>query len=266
MLPYGVENRRGILYLSSWPKSVEMTTYFYTKDEYLEAAQVFHWATKENYVMWFTGSTERHHRTEAILPRLAKNHANKEMRNRSLYSTPYGKRLIYICPRKKRKSSKLYKVDHGLACTDCMVRFARSIGEPVQDMAKKVVEERLYRGCGCIPDFGVWYQKKMLLVEYSTEDNFEQHNVIKEKLAAYRSHLYMINEKFNTTCILVFVIDITRRKLEQFVKEEMPIGLPAFFTDYTTFKTVPIGKQLSAPIYIWGEDGKTYPLTENAQL
>jgi hypothetical protein len=58
---------------------------------------------------------------------------------------------------------------------------------------------------------------------------------------------------------------VPREKVQKFVWEIIPIGLPVFFTDFETFKSVPIGEQLSAPIYIWGEDGKTYPLTQNAQ-
>jgi hypothetical protein len=44
-----------------------------------------------------------------------------------------------------------------------------------------------------------------------------------------------------------------------------PIGLPAFFCDTEMFCRVGIGQQLIAPIYVWGEDGFSYPLVNNAQ-
>ena len=43
-----------------------------SKDDYLKAAQLFHWAKREHYQMWFTGSLERNRRTEVMLPRLVK--------------------------------------------------------------------------------------------------------------------------------------------------------------------------------------------------
>ena len=38
---------------------------------------------------------------------------------------------------------------------------------------------------------------------------------------------------------------------------------PFFFTDYLTFKTVPVGKALTANIYFW-HDGKEWRLTNDA--
>ena len=228
--------------------------------KYLEVSQLFHWATKEHYIIWFTGTPNRHRRTEVILPRLVKNYDNPKTRARSLFSTNFGKRLVYACPRRVRNPDIIYLIAHGLGCTECMVRLWRS------NMESLVIPERKFFGCRSIPDVGIKFPNgKMILVEYSSNDNFHKYNNLKNKLTSYKNNLSIINNRFNTESIIIFVIDVPREKVQKFVWDIMPIGLPVFFTDFETFKSVPIGEQLSAPIYIWGEDGKTYPLTQNAQ-
>jgi hypothetical protein len=155
----------------------------------------------------------------------------------------------------------LYKIDHGLGCTEIMVRLWRS------NMKAKVIEERFFYRCGCVPEMGFFYPNgKMILIEFSTENDFTYNNRLKGKLAAYSRHLWQINEKFSSDSIVVFVLDVPRDRVENFVSDVKPVKLPVFFTDFESFKNVPVGKQLSAPIYIWGEDGKSYPLTKDAQL
>lgn len=223
--------------------------------EYLKVAQLFHWATKEHFILWLTGSLDRHRRTEVILPRLSK----KTNRSRSLFSTKYGKRLVYSCPRKVRNQNHILQIEHGLGCTEVLVRLYRS------NMGAIVIEERFFKKFGCVPENGLWYPSgKTILVEFSTEHDFNYSNRMKKKLLAYKAHLWQINEKFKTQGIIVFVMDVDRDEVQRFVLSVMPTGLPAFFTDFETFKNVPIGEQLSASIYLWGEDGKTYPLTQDA--
>lgn len=237
-----------------------MRAYAIPKEKYLEASQLFHWATKEHFILWLTGEVKRHRRTEIILPRLASKWANKATRGRSLFATKYGKRLIYACPRKVRHPDHLLKVEHGLGCTEVLVRFWRSNNSAI------VIEERHFTRFGAVPESGLWYPNgKMLLIEFSTKNDFEYSNKMKSKLAAYRNHLWEINAKFKTNCFLVFVIDVSRERVLKLALEVMPTHLPVYFVDYDTFKSVPIGQQISSPIYIYGEDGKTYPLTEDAK-
>src|SRR5512141_2425552 len=88
---------------------------------YLDAASVFHWATKRHYQLWFTGQARtRHRRTESVLRRLT-----QSGKLRAVY---YGKKLIYAVPRRSKGTKNdefagLSKVVHGLACTECLVRF-----------------------------------------------------------------------------------------------------------------------------------------------
>lgn len=133
-------------------------------------------------------------------------------------------------------------------------------------MEAEVIQERMFYGGGCVPDFGLAYPSgKMILCEYSSEDNFHRPHNIKDKLAAYRKFLPGIQERFGMEAVLVFVLDVSRIKVQKFVDKEKPTGLPVFFTDMDMFCRVGIGHQLEAPIYIWGEDGLAYPLVNYAQ-
>jgi hypothetical protein len=257
-------------------------------DRYIEAAQVFHWFTKEHIILWFLGALKRHRRTESVLLRL--------VQKGKLRSVRFGKRLVYTVPRRTKgkvpvllKEKSAYepkvseaaiagrnKIVHGLACTECMVRVyrARTDGE--------IIAERYFYGLGAVPEWGIRYQNgKILLFEFSTESNFLYSNMMKGKINAYIRHLEKIEEKFQARAIVLFVIDVPRITVEGFVGslrrdvgsvadgdqsastegDRFPLN-PFWFTDYQTFLGVPIGQQLSAPIYIW-LDGKEYPLKKN---
>ena len=128
---------------------------------------------------------------------------------------------------------------------------------------------------------GIRYpNRKLLLFEFSTEDNFERTNLMKGKINAYQRHLEKIEEKFQAKATVLFVIDMPRGTVESFVgslKREVgsaggvppplyegdsfPLN-PFFFTDYKTFLNVPFGQQMAAEIYFW-HDGKEYSLAKN---
>lgn len=246
-------------------------------DWYIDVAQVFHWAKREHFSLWFTGSTKRHRRTESVLNRL--------VRGKKLRAVRFGKRLVYSVPRKSKlgdEFSGLTKVIHGLACTECLVRFYRS------RMDGEVIAERFFYGLGSVPEWGIRYPNgKMLLFEFCTKSNFLFTNLMKGKISAYQRNLEKIEEKFGAKAIVLFVIDIPRFTLERFVMgnggaaRERDAGsvadgdqsapydggispvAPLFFTDYESFLNVPLGNQLSAPIYFWIADGKAYPLSQN---
>jgi hypothetical protein len=254
----GVEQTHGLLFASA-SRSANMKVYAIPQEKYLEAAQLFHWATKEHYIVWLTGELKRHRRTEIVLPRLSKKWASTKTRGRSLFATRYGKRLVYACPRKVRNPKHILKIAHGLGCTEVLVRLWRSKTTAIP------VEERHFTKFGCVPEFGLWYPTgKMILAEFSTQNDFDFSNKMVSKLTAYRKHLVEINARFKTDSMVVFVIDVPRDRVLQFVLGVMPAHLPVYFVDYETFKSVPLGGQLCAPIYIWGEDGCAYPLSQDA--
>ena len=261
--------------LSKTPsKMTNMTRHSIPVGLYIEASQVFHWATKRHFQLWFTGEAKkRHRRTEAVLARLAK--------SGKLRSVPYGKKLIYAAPKNVKgqaidEFSGMSKVVHGLACTECLVRFYRSRLDGV------VVAERYFYGLGSVPEWGIIYPNgKILLFEFCTKSNFYFTGNMKGKLEAYRKNLENIERKFQAKAVVVFVIDVSRATLERYVgslrrdvgsvADAPPDGgfsplLPLFFTDYKAFLEVPIGSQLVAPIYFWIADAKAYQLSQNAGL
>jgi hypothetical protein len=252
----------------------------------MEAAQVFHWATNEHFILWFTGELNRHRRTESVLYKL--------VQQGKLRSVRFGKRLVYAVPRRTKgkipelvKEKSAYeasvsekaviganKIVHGLACTESLVRFwlSRRDGE--------IIAERYFYSLGAVPEWGMRYPNgKMLLFEFCTESNFLFSNNMKGKLNAYNKHLEEIENKFKTKGLVLFVLNISRDKVERYVGSlsegvgsvadaphsggSSPVT-PCFFTDYETFLKVPYGKQLVAPIYFWSLDGRVYPLSKNA--
>lgn len=253
-----------------------MDTRTIQKKEYLKAGQCFHWATVDHYKTWFTGRSGRHKRTETILPRLVQ--AGK------LRALRYGKKLVYSVPRRTRKklenhfygdketlkkhgdqiALEIYRVDHGLACTEGLVRFWRSKMEGI------IIPEKYFRsingGSSGLPEWGIIYPNgSMLLYEHCTADNFYRPRHVERKVIRYQENIYTLEKHFKKKAIFVFVLDVPRLMVERFVKTLLPIGNQFFFTNYDSFLCVPIDKQLVTPIYIWGEDGKSYSLVnENA--
>ncbi|MBL8049617.1 MAG: hypothetical protein JNM46_00205 [Anaerolineales bacterium] len=239
----------------------KMPMYSIPVEKYIEASQVFHWATKRHFQLWFTGKeSNRHRRTESVLQKLSK--------QRKLRSIRYGKKLIYVAPKhvKGKTTDELYglsKVAHGLACTEGLVRFYRARTDGV------VVAERFFYGCGSVPEWGIIYpERRMLLFEYCTKNNFFFSGKIRGKLQAYARNLEKIEEKFAAKALVVFACDVPKGVVENFVLGERHAGSVAgappnvFFVDHATFLKVRIGEQLTAPIYYWS-DGKQYPLRQN---
>ncbi len=219
------------------------------KSDYLKAGQLFHWATAAHYRVWFTGcAARRHKRTEVVLPRL--------VNEGKLVARRFGRRLVYTVPRRCRGTAP--HIEHGLACTEGLVRFWRAW------MAGLVVPERFFRGLGCVPEWGILYPTGVLLLyEFSTASHFAHAGLIKGKLAKYRAHLAGIEARFQAKGLVAFVLDVPRAAVARFVQRLAPAGEPFFFTDYATFLRVPPGEQLAAPIYLWGEDAQAYALKES---
>jgi hypothetical protein len=214
---------------------------------YLIAAQLFKWASKDHYIMWFEGHTGRHRRTETVLPRLVK--------QGKLRAIEYKKMLVYAAPRIRLNENVDLKIEHGLGCTEGLIRIWWSRMDGV------IIPERYFYGCGCIPEWGIHYPNgKILLFEFSTRNDFEHSPRFRSKISVYQTQLEKIEVKFGGEGIVLFVVDIERERLIRFIKK---LDVPYFFTDFQTFKKVPIYQQLLAPIYIWGGDGKEYPLKEN---
>lgn len=216
-----------------------------SKYQYLKAAQIFDWAEMLHFVLFFLGVKKRHKRTEVMLPRLVK--------KGKLLTQRFGKKLVYIVPRKGRKPH--HRIKHGLGVTEIIIRLWRSRMEGV------IIPERKFRGFGIVPDGGISYDNgKLLMFEFCTADNFYHSSKVQGKITRYNNYLASIEKKFEREGIVLFVIDADRRDVDEFVTSRMPLGSQFFFTDYETFRNELIGEQLIAPIYIWGDDSWPYPL------
>src|SRR5215216_1648852 len=175
-------------------------------DLYRDALEVFHWATKRHFQLWFTGTSHnRHRRTESVLCRLAKNREARAVR--------YGSGLIYSLRRKRSEEFRgLEKVAHGLACTECLVRVYRS------RLDGEVIAEKFFAGPGSVPEWGIRYPDgKMLLFEFGTKHNFYFSGMMRGKLSAYELNLEKIEEKFQAKAVVLFVLDVPRSAVERYV-------------------------------------------------
>jgi len=145
-------------------------------------------------------------------------------------------------------------------------------------MEGEIIAERFFRGCGSVPEWGIRYPNKtMLLLEFSTKSNFLYTELMNGKLNAYIRNLPMIEAKFQARSVVVFVLDIPRPTVERFVgtlkrgdgsvANDPPDGnslplFPFYFVDYQSLLGVSIGNLLTERIFYWSCDGKTYPLRQ----
>ncbi|MCI0529403.1 MAG: hypothetical protein L0Y56_18340, partial [Nitrospira sp.] len=137
----------------------------------------------------------------------------------------FGKRLVYTVPRRTKGKRPVLlkekvgyepkvseaaisgrnKIVHGLACTECLVRFWRS------RMDGEIIAERYFYRLGAVPEWGIRYPNgKLLLFEFCTESNFLHSNMVKGKINAYKRYLEKIEEKFQAKAIVLFVLDVPR--------------------------------------------------------
>jgi hypothetical protein len=195
------------------------------------------YATAEQIRILLFGSAEPNHRTEVMTHRLV---AKGKLRE-----TKYGARKVYIVPRFK-KPHRVENIEHGLGSTEGMVRLLRS------DMSAEVIPSNYFRGMGSIPEWGMKFKDNLLLYEFCTRSNY--YSQLRKKIEAYERNLYKIEEEFGKAFVL-FVCDVDR----EYVRKFEPKPDWAMFTDFLTFKSIPIGNQLTAPIYFWC-DGQELPL------
>jgi hypothetical protein len=242
--------------------------YITHSEQIMDWAEGFHWADKPQFQLAIHGvAPKRQRRMEIDLRRLSK--------AKKLRTVQYGKKLVYALPRKTRKMDEfeiMSKIRHGLACTETLVRFYRARTEGV------IIPERLFRGCGSVPEWGIKYpNNNLLLCEFSTKSNFLYTELMNGKINAYTRNLSKIEEKFDAKAVVVFVIDVPRDTVKRYVGslngrtardaarraegDSFPLN-PFYFTDYQTFLSVPLGQQDTAPIYFW-KDGKEYPIRKN---
>lgn len=216
---------------------------------YLAAARVFHFAFRDHFVLWFTGRTGRHWRTERVLPALVKKGL--------LVALPYGKRLVYGVPDRLRLAASGRQVAilpyHGLTCTDLLTRCLRA------DWSGEVLSENACRAgrWGAVPEWAIRYPRgTALLMEFCTADNVERGKVA-QKAARYRQCLAAIEAALRARAVVVFVLDVPAEAAAR-LSRRLGVRQPFYCVDVQTFNAT--ANVLTAPIYWWG-DGRQYPLT-----
>ena len=235
-----------------------------TEDNVLKAVRVFRWVTRLALTLYFGGMTKRIKSLETLLPILE--------REGKLSVEWHKGEKVYSMPRKKKVEP--VSLDHEIACADIFVRLWRCRMEE-----SEIFPERRFRGFGIVPEGGIRYSEdrnSMLIFEYCTRSNFNHGGVMKSKLTRYKTHLPDIEAKVKRNITVLFVIDIDRSKVREFVVKMEQIlcepvfsdlagepRYPFFFTDYQTFKTIPVGDVLTANIYFW-HDAKEWRLTNDA--
>ncbi len=253
-----------------------------TENDVLRAIRMMRWVSRSTLEMYFGGAEKRVKALEIMLPALE--------RDGQLLSERQGGEKIYWIARSDK--AKPTSIQHEAACADILVMLWRCrMGEG------EIVPERAFRGFGIVPEAGIRYSEErntMLVFEYCTRSNFTHGGVMKSKITRYIKYLPQMEARFSRRITVLFVLDIERSEVRKFVQRmasifgeddmgydgtgEREVGSvggfaassggdtfplnPFFFTDYQTFKSIPVGEALVAKIYFWN-DGNEWRLTNN---
>ncbi len=238
--------------------------YAITERQILEAVKLFRWVTRMLLTMYFGGVVKRIKALEVLLPKLEREEKIVAVwhKGEKVYSTPRENKVLPV------------SLDHEIACADILIRLWRCRMEE-----SEIFSERVFRGNSIVPEGGLRYSKKrqtMLIFEFCTEMNFSHGGVMKSKLTRYKKHLPNMEAKVQRVITVLFVIGINRARVKDFVVRvrkmlDEPVistltgeaRYPFFFTDYQTFKNVPVGKALTEKIYFW-HDANEWRLTNDA--
>src|SRR5688572_9705943 len=177
-----------------------------------ELLDIGHWATNRQLQIWVRGfATDRYSTIEKLL--------KQKVKRGDLREDHYGKPKVYARPMKTRGAPKRYRpyLYHEFSCTEFYIRCQKSkrgIGIPPGG----------FRGIGVIPDFGIKYDRSILLGEFETERDTEYHKRLEGKVDAYKKHISDIEEAFSLTPHVIFILDIPRDKLWEKIVEVKPSG------------------------------------------
>jgi hypothetical protein len=201
-----------------------------TIKEYLVFAQRMGWAFWWHFTLLIYGYIWTDSRTRRVLKKLVD--------DGKLHALPYLRNtLIYTVPRIDRRKShrSVNSIEHGLGVTEGYVRLWLSDKSAIYIPERDFINPR--------PEFGLQYPNgNILKYEYCTEDNMR---MFKTKVSNH--------EGKEGTVLFVCDVDDICRYMKKYPGEY-------FITTYQAFKAAPYGHQLSACIYTYGIDGKTYPL------
>jgi hypothetical protein len=170
-----------------------------------------------------------------------------------------GRVTLVSVPRRAKghKGSSEQNVLHSRGRTSIIARLL------LADRTARVIFERQLRQARefpLVPDGGLVYTSPtsggqwVLLFEYCTPDNAARLNVLRWKA----NHYLQVAEERPTYQVL-FVLDLAADQLPATVSR-LPGHGAFWYIDYATFMRIPPGQHLTAPVYLNGGDGQTYPL------
>lgn len=253
-----------------------------TKADVLKIVRLLRWVTRAVLVLFFAGRARRIKALEKLLPIL-------EREGFLAFDWHRGEK-VYSIARKDRVGP--VSMGHEIACALILVLFWRCRMEEGE-----IIPERAFRGFGIVPENGLRFSEErntMLIFEFETPQDFVRK--MKSKITRYLKYLPAMEAKFKRNITVLFVIDVERSKVKDFVNrisqlasmtnfadwddtgeredgsdgslrsplyqgDTFPLN-PFFFTDYQTLKSAPIGEALRAKIYFW-HDGDEWSLSDN---
>lgn len=207
-----------------------------TESDILRAVRMLRWVTRFVLIMLFGRTVKRIKALERLLPILE--------REGKLAVIWHGGEKVYSMPRKKKVMP--VSLDHEIACAEILVRLWRC-----RMQESEIFMERAFRGFGIVPEGGLRYSAErntMLIFEYCTRSNFMHGGVMKSKITRYKKYLPDMEEKVGRKLTVLFVIDVERIKVKEFVGRMQNLlsepvisdfsgeaRFPFFFTDYRSF-------------------------------
>lgn len=209
----------------------------------MAAAGVLHWFTRVHLMLWFTGQRRKRVKwIEYNLPRMVAKRLLRESRHKG--------RKVYTA------WSNPMHVEHGVVCSEALIRFVQANSNCTLISENACRTEKF----GVVFEWAALYPNRtMLLFEYCTEDNAGRSGLVTRKVNLYRRHLDAIEAHFSAQALVLFVLD--GKDALAHATENQGASF-AYFVDLETFMSMKMGKQLTAPIYIWGADGRRYPIKD----
>ena len=219
----------------------KMRRHYITKDEFLKGSQSLPWHRSSHSCLLLVGK-ERSRRIEDLLRQSV---AENLMKSAPDPQNP--RRKVYAVRRitKGKVWNEQNHIIHDLGVTEGLVRLV------ISDRRVEIIPERWFskHGYHIHPEFGLKYPNTILFYEFCTRDNALRLWNIRSKIERYQL----------LTGIILFVLDIERERVIELAEKLSPGGA-FWFIDYATFKTAPLGEQLTFPFYINGGKGEILPL------
>jgi hypothetical protein len=225
--------------------------------EVLKVMEILPWASKRHIQLWIRGVP-----ADGVVP---KRDSGIEVAIKALEDEVKLKSETYRKGRPdkaytRRRKINIEEIPSYLENAECLVRY--KVASPGAVVKSENDFKRL--ALGAVPEGAFLHPNgTLVLLEYSTENDWNKTRRLMKKIVAYRKCLEKIREAYGakTACVL-FIVDVDRERIARFADEFSTKATENdlfYFTDYETFKRVEMGQTRNAEIYYF-VDGKEYSL------